>query len=315
MFAARCLGVSLAVFISLYVFLSFAVSRAWRRFLRVLSPASAGGAADLLFFLRILPLALSSAFTLAITVPSFLLLEPHSTDEAIGTAPVTLGLCGIAFLAAGCVHATLAQRRTSRAIARWLGGSSVMDASGSVPVFRTADGAPSFTVAGVCAPRVLVSEAAVAVLTPSELRTALRHEVAHARRHDNLKKLLFRLTVFPGMSALEGEWSEQTEMAADDGAVSCFGDALDLAAALIKVSRLSSLEPAGELTTALLHSSTALSARVHRLFNWDQSLEPLTRRRSWWYLSTGATAMTVCFIVSYSSILTGMHTVTEWLVR
>jgi len=315
MFVARCLGVSLAVFILLYVFSSFAVSRVWKWFWRALRPGSAGGAADLLFFLRILPPGLSTVFTLAITVPSFLILEPHSTDEAIGTVPITLGLCCLAFLAAGCVHAVLAQRRTSRAIAQWLCGSSVMETSGSVPVLKTADGAPSFTVAGVCAPRVLVSEAAVAALSASELQTALRHEMAHARRHDNLKKLVFRLTVFPGMSKLEGAWSEQTEMAADDGAVSCLRDALDLAAALIKVSRLSSWQPPAALTTALLHSSTALSARIQRLFNWDQKPEPLMRQRRWWYVSIGATAITICFVLTYSSMLTGMHAVTEWLVR
>ena len=93
MFAARCIGVSLAVFVLLYVFLSVAVSRGWKLVRRMFRPRSARGSADLLFALRILPLALSSAITLAFTLPSFLLLEPRSTNEAIGTAPLALGFC------------------------------------------------------------------------------------------------------------------------------------------------------------------------------------------------------------------------------
>jgi Zn-dependent protease with chaperone function len=67
------------------------------------------------------------------------------------------------------------------------------------------------------------------------LQTALNHEVAHVSRRDNLKKLLLRFVAFPGMSGLETAWLEATEMAADDAAVSTAGDALDLAAALIKL--------------------------------------------------------------------------------
>lgn len=314
MFAARGVGVSLAVFIFLYFFLSLATSRAWKWLFRVARPRSARSSADFLFALRMLPAGLSLLFTLAVTVPSFLLLEPHSTDEAIGTIPTTLGLCCLIFLVAGCIRAIVAQRRTSRAIAQWLNGSTVMESGGAVPVFRTGKDAPTFTVAGVCAPRVLVSEAAVARLTASELRAALRHEMAHALRYDNLKKLLFRFVVFPGMSKLESAWSEHTEMAADDAAVSCVPDALDLAAALIKVSRLRSLGSA-ELTTALLHSSTALSARVRRLFTWGQAQQPTTHNRTWWYALPAATAATICLIATYSSMLVRMHAVTEWLVR
>jgi Zn-dependent protease with chaperone function len=170
------------------------------------------------------------------------------------------------------------------------------------------------TVAGVCAPKVFVSEAAVAMLNPPELRAALRHEIAHALRYDNLKKLLFRLSAFPAMAELEHAWSEETEMAADDAAISTFQDALDLAAALIKVSRLGPMESSGELTMALLHSSTALSARVHRLVAWDKAQKTQTHRR-WLYALPAAAVIVVAGITTYGSVLTQMHAVTEWLVR
>jgi len=319
MFAARCIAVSLAVFMLLYVFLSIAVSRGWKLVRRILRPRSARNAADLLFALRILPLALSSLVTCAFTLPSFLLLEPRSTNETIGTAPLALGVCCLILLGLGITRATIAQMRASQALVRWLQGSMLMESQikesgNAVPIFRTSNHTPAMTVAGVCAPKVLVSEAANAMLNPPELRTALRHEIAHALRYDNLKKLVFRFSLFPAMKDLEHAWSEETEMAADDAAVSSSQEALDLAGALIKISRLGPVESPGALTMALLHSSTALSARVHRLVAWDSAQRP-QRRGRWLYALPAAVAIVTCVLTTYGAVLTQMHAVTEWLVR
>jgi Zn-dependent protease with chaperone function len=320
MFTARCIGVSLAVFVLLYVFLSLGVSRGWKLIRRMFRPGSARSAADLLFALRMLPLALSSLVTFVFTLPSFLLLEPRSTNEAIGTAPLALGFCCFILLGAGIARATISQLRASQALVKWLDGSMLMESEisesgNAVPIFRTGNDAPTpLTVAGVCAPRIFVSEAAVAALNPPELRTALRHEIAHAVRYDNLKKLAFRFSVFPAMADLEHAWSEETEMAADDAAVSSFQDALDLAAALIKVSRLGPMESSGELTMALLHSSTALSARVHRLVAWDKTQKPQSHG-GWLYALPPAAAIAIGVVTTYGAALTQMHAVTEWLVR
>jgi Zn-dependent protease with chaperone function len=315
MFVVRCIGVSLAFFLLLYASAALAVSRGWMLLRRVMAPLASQDAANLLFALRILPFVLASVFTLVFTVPSFLLLEPRSTDEAVGTAPLMLSLCCLTLLIVGLVQAARAQMRTSRALVKWLDGSTVMRSQSAVPVFRTQQNAPSLTVAGVREPKVLVSEAAIAVLTPPELRTALNHEMAHARSYDNLKKLLFRFSVFPGMTGLESAWSEQAELAADDAAVSCVKEALDLAAALIKVSRLGTLPPETTLTTGLLHSSTALETRVQRLVSWEQiSRAPADAKRGRYaFLSFGGTVLLI--VATYGSVLTGLHTVTEWLVR
>src|SRR5580700_4370052 len=319
MFAARCLGVSLAVFVLLYVSLSLAVSRGWNLIRRWFQPRSARSSADLLFILRVLPLALSSLVTLGFTLPSFLLLEPRSTNEAVGRAPLALGFCCLILIGVGVARASMAQLRASRALVKWLDGSMLMgsqitESGEAVPIFRTGNDAPSLSVAGVCAPKVLVSEAAVAMLNPAELRTALRHEIAHALRFDNLKKLVFRFSAFPAMAELENAWAEETEMAADDAAVSNFQDALDLAAALIKVSRLGPAESSSELSMALLHSSTALRTRVQRLVRWEKRQTPQTPR-GWWYALPLVVAGTIGMVMTYGSVLTQMHVVTEWLVR
>ncbi len=315
MFIARGVGISLALFLLLYVPASLTVSRGWAALQRAFEPQTARASANLLFALRVLPFALASVFTVMFTLPSFLLLEPRSTDEAVGTVPLMLGLCCLTLLAAGIVKAASAQMKTSRALMKWLEGSRVMDAEAAVPVFRTGKDTPSLTVAGVRQPKVLVSEAAIAALTPPELRTALKHEVAHAQSYDNLKKLLFRVSAFPGMTELEHAWKDQTELAADDAAVSCFRDALDLASALIKVSRLTTAGQQAALTTGLLHSSTALGERVQRLVSWERKPESAASRKYWRYAWPSLGGALLLLVATYGSALTGLHQVTEWLVR
>lgn len=314
MFAARGIGVSLAIFVLIYIPLSLLISRAWQLLRRVLKRQSAQDSANVLFLLRILPFALSTIFTLGFTLPSFLLLEPRGTGESVGTIPVALGCVCLLVMAAGILRAISAHRKTSRALINWLDGSTAIEPESSVPIFRTGKDAPTLTVAGVCDPKVLVSEAALAALSPSELRTALKHELAHVRSHDNLKKLIFRLAAFPGMARLERAWSEEAELAADDAAVACFDDALDLAAALIKVSRLTA-SPAPALTTGLLHSSTALHLRVQRLFSWSETKSLSPSGRGKWYVALSAFATLAVVVTTYSATLSQLHAVTEWLVR
>lgn len=169
--------------------------------------------------------------------------------------------------------------------------------------------------AGIARPRVLLSGAAEAALTANELQMALNHEVAHVLRRDNFKKLLLRFLAFPGMSCLEATWLEATEMAADDAAVSTAGQALDLAAALIKLSQLPA-EPPVDLTAALLHSAAStVNARVERLVAWSESRRVPPPKYSPWYGATAALATITMFAVTYTQLLVHVHTATEWLVR
>jgi hypothetical protein len=313
MFAARGVGVSLAIFVLAYAICSLAVFIGWRLVLRAIKPSSARRTAGLLFILRVFPIGFAFLVMLGIALPSFLLLEPRGTDEAVGATPTVLAIGFLAIALLGVVRAVRAQRRTSRAMEGWLNGSIRIDSPDSIPVFRSSRQSPNLTVAGVCAPKVIISEDAASVLTPAELRAALKHEIAHVRSFDNLKKLIFRLAVFPGNSHLEAAWAEQTELAADDAAVENVLDALDLASALIKVSRLG-VVPNAELSTALLHSSTALTTRVRRLFAWTEPRTEGNTRVLWFYTIPTAAALCGLFL-SYGSLLRGMHQVTEWLVR
>ena len=235
--------------------------------------------------------------------------------EPIGEIPLTLGGVCLLLFGIGFGNAIAAQVRTSRTVSGWLRGARSSSGCGSVPLYRIQPSSPALTVAGVREPRVLLSDAAATVLSSSELEAALKHEIAHVQRRDNLKKLLFRLCVFPGMSKLESAWSEASEMAADDAAVGSPREALDLASALIKLSRFAPVQSA-VLTTGLVPSlSSSLNARIARLLTWDESRVLSGRRLLPWYLAPALGGGILCMVMTYSVALSRMHQLTEWLVR
>jgi len=321
MFAVRGVAVSFSIFVILYGALSVAVCAVWHRVWLRGRQYSARRCADLLFALRMAPFAVASGVTLVLAVPSFLLLEPRAGNEPVGSAAVLLALCGMAVLLTGLWNATVALAQTSRAIARWSSearviGASPIDFRDSVSVLRSSAVVAPLTAAGILRPRVWLSGAAEFVLTERELQTALRHEVIHIRRRDNLRKLVLRLVAFPGMAQLENAWREATEMAADDAAVSSASEALDLAAAVIKLSRLTALEPPAELTTALVHSpAESVNARVERLIAWTEVRHSAAPGYSLAYTLSAAAALVITLAVTYSELLVRVHAATEWLVR
>src|SRR6202011_3234374 len=103
---------------------------------------------------------------------------------------------------------------------------------------------------------------------------------------------------------LETAWLETTEMAADDAAVSTAGEALDLAAALIKLSRLGPLRAPAELITALVHAPMdSVNARVERLIAWTDEQKTAARGFSFWtaWSAVGVALVMVAVVaVSYN---------------
>jgi Zn-dependent protease with chaperone function len=321
MFAARGIAVAFSVFVMVYCVLSVAVCLAWRTVWLHSQHNPVRRIADLLYALRMFPLGTAAVITAAFTVPSFLLLEPRTIDEPLGGIPLMLGICGAVLGIFGIVNAGMVVRRVSRTISTWTSAAHPVESSAPIPILRIPQFIPAMIVpamaaAGIVRPKVLMSGAAESLLTANELQTALNHELAHVSRRDNLKKLLLRFVTFPGMSGLEAAWLEATEMAADDAAVSNAGEALDLAAALIKLSRLGPVEPLGDLTAALVHSpASVMNARIERLIAWSDDRPTLPPRFSPWYGLGAALATVAVFAVSYSQLLVQVHTATEWLVR
>jgi Zn-dependent protease with chaperone function len=312
MFALRGIAVSLTCFVLLYCLLSALVAIVWRP-LRLLHVAQQS-VADLLFELRILPLLASVIITFALVVPSFRLLEPRSHREGMGAMPLALGVCALLLIACGCCRVIAAQTRSTRMVKRWLEGARALKTNaGAAIIFQSQGEAPPLTLVGVRKPRVLVSESTLALLSNEELQIALKHELQHMKSRDNLKKLIFRFCPFPGMARLESAWLQAAELAADDAAVSNLWDAVDLAAALVKLSRLVPVEAAPVCAAGFVAGS--LSKRVAQLLAWDEASKERRVRVRTWFVVPLVVATSLLTTIAYGPVLAVTHEVTEWFVR
>lgn len=312
MFALRGITVSLNCFVLLYCLWSALVTTAWHP-LKSLRVAQHSVAA-ILFALRILPLFASVLITFALVVPSFRLLEPRRIADGMGVMPLVLDIGALLLIAYGCFRVIAAQTRTTRLVTRWLEGACPLQAQAdSTVAFQSRRETPPLTLVGVYNPRVLVSESTVALLSQDELRVAFKHELEHKKSHDNLKKLIIRFCPFPGMAKLENAWSQAAELAADDAAVSNQRDAVDLAAALVKLSRLAPVEVAPACSMGFVAGS--LSERVARLLTWDEASKARRLRIRAWYIVPFAVATSLLVSIAYSPVLALTHEVTEWVVR
>lgn len=308
-FAARSLLVSLAFFATVYCPLSLLVLLAWWG-AKHTSQATAVKNANLLFGLRIFPFAVSAVVTVFFTFPSFWLLERRSLDEDAAT--FILALCSLIILGAGLFRVLRIQARTTRAVSQWLVQTTTISSDAGTPVLSASHGAPALIVVGIRRPRVMVSDTAAVVLSEDELQVALRHELAHVRSWDNLKKVLIRSTPFPGMGGIERAWQEAGELAADEAAVANRREALDLAAALIKLSRSSQQWPKPLSATGLVSSSSSIDKRVKLLLEWRMTERRLQHTRPWTLLILFV--MIVGIGSNYGATLMLTHRLTELLV-
>lgn len=313
MFALLRIAVSLDCFLLLYCLLSVFVEMVWR-LLRPFHVAQQS-VASILFGLRILPLLASLIVTFALVVPSLQLMQPLPTGKGVGAIPIplALGFCALLLIAFGFFRAIAAQTRTTRAVTCWLEGAHPLKVDANpTATFQSRRESPPLIVVGVRHPRVLVSESTVALLTPEELRMALKHEHEHMKSRDNLKRLILVFCPFPGMAKLESAWSQAAELAADDAAVSNQRDALDLAAALVKLSRLVPVKAPVFSTTFVAGSITQ---RVASLLDWDEANQSRRVHIRTWFVVPFAVALSLIVTIAYGPVLAITHELTEWLVR
>lgn len=230
-------------------------------------------------------------------------------DEVLRT--FALSGCGLLFLGAGLYRVTAAEARTRRVVSAYLEGASGLPTDGAISTVIAPRSVLPLMLIGIRTPRILISEAAHQVLSDAELRAALRHESEHLRARDNLREAIINCIPFPGMGALERKWRETVEMAADQSSVSSGEEALDLAAALIKLSRHFAPQAAPAFTTGLAGGGS-VGKRVERLLAWKAA--PSTPRTHWRYAIALAGVAIVFSVVNLRSALTVVHSLTERLV-
>jgi len=307
LFALRGLSVSLSVFVLMYVGLRLFVACGWsltRQRFPWLSP-------NALFALQIGPFVLAAMIVGAFTIPSFIRFEPRVVQEAFGPPVVVLSLACLAFFGVGFYRTYQAYERTKRIVREWRGDSQLVEGPKGVPICQTGPDAPPMVVAGFWRSKLLISSSTASVLSEKELARAISHESAHIRRHDNLKKLALRACSFPRASQIEQQWLAALEIDADRYAVSNKAEALDLASALVKASRLSA--PTAEFTTNLTERGVLLQMRVQRLLDWNAA------QASSRYFGLIAVAIALASgaisALCYQGILVRMHSFAELLMQ
>ena len=114
--------------------------------------------------------------------------------------------------------------------------------------FKTIDSMHPFAItAGLLHPQVLVSSRLLASLDPAELTTVVNHELAHRQRRDGIRLLAAEcLSVLhlPGTRRqILAELALAIEQACDEVAAQQTGDRLQVAATILKITRLVGEEP------------------------------------------------------------------------
>jgi beta-lactamase regulating signal transducer with metallopeptidase domain len=194
------------------------------------------------------------------------------------------------------------------------------EAGGAVLVVESS--APVLGLAGIIHPRLVISRGLMNTLTKNQLAAALRHERAHGISRDNLKRLLILLApdVFPfmrGFTTLERGWAKFTEWSADDRAVA--GNSrrsLSLAAALVRVARMSPAPQSSVLVASLVADGKDLSARVDRLLGL-MAVSPKGGRHLNYLAVVGSVMLAIAVMAAAvePETLHSVHQLLERLVR
>ncbi|HEX8560639.1 MAG TPA: M56 family metallopeptidase [Pyrinomonadaceae bacterium] len=304
---------------------------AWRAGAPLVAGWPAAARARLLFALRVTPTALAAALVFLLVLPAYVLHEPTDTDETVGAKLLALA----ALSAAGVLLASWRVARTwlaTRRLARdWMRDAEPVEVAGAgVPAYRFRHRFPVVAVIGVLRPRLFIASQVFDALTGGELAAALAHERGHVEARDNLKRALLQacqdaLLLAPLGRALRREWRHESELAADEFAAEAGpAAALDLASAIVKISRLI---PRGARPTLpagahlLGEADDGLSRRVRNLLRLASApaggVEPRGARAP----SRMKTALCVCLcaaaapLVTHPEVLRATHAAIEHVVE
>jgi len=268
----RLLCLSLACFFLVHLALGLAITLVTPAAIRIAERMRPRRAASVVLALRMAPLGFGALLVVGLCVPSYLQLEPDTAAEPVGFECLAAALLGAAIWTISVARAMRATLKSLRYVRQCERAASKTRVAGEhAPVWVVDGMAPLVALLGLVRPRLVISRPVLRALSSEQLAAALRHERAHQKSRDNLKRLAVLLSpdLVPfagGFRALERAWARFAEWAADDRAVA--GDprlSLSLAAALVRVARISAGTPSSCLVSTLLANGGDLSARVDRL--------------------------------------------------
>lgn len=275
MYVLLGLSISLAALLTLNTFASLLASLVWRLFGTRLKRLSASSCAAIIFLLRILPIVGGIICVVVLLAPAYIAHEPRTAHEDVSLKLAVISAAAAIGLALATFRGLASWRATRRLASDWMRNAEPIDLPQvEIPAYKVEHQFPVIAIVGVMRPRLFIANKVFSSLGPAELAAAIKHEAGHLAVHDNLKRGLMRacrdMLLVPCGRALDREWLEASEAAADEfaagrGSVA----ALDLASALVKIARLippgfRPIMPAGAFLIETTESG-GVRARVNRL--------------------------------------------------
>ena len=267
--------------------------------------------------LRFLPpnagIIVSVGFALA-----FARYEPRHTSEQTGFVLVLLAASAV-LLVLGAAwrvgRATWNTARCHRLVVQL--GERIQTPEFPLPTWRVPIDFPLAAVSGIFRPRLILSTRILEECPPNELAAVLRHEAAHARHRDNLARACLlgcpdALGLFPNSQKFVAEWRQAVEEAADEEAAGSDSAVRQtLAAALVRVGRMSCGVRPSWMPALALYDGYTLETRVRRLLRNDSGRTPPRHRAV--VRVAGALMIAAALWVATGPRL--LHGVVEWGVR
>lgn len=282
------ISITLAMLLIANIGIAALASLLWRVSSSLTSGWSAAVRAELVFALRAFPVVASLSLVLGYIVPSYLLHEPFDSGEVVSRKLALVAIVSTAAVFFAVYRVMSSWISTRRMIRTWMRGADVAAVEGgTVPVYRIEHEFPIIAVTGIFRPRMFIARRVLDSLEPGELAASIAHEYGHLTARDNFKRTILRfcrdLMILPVGSRLDHDWAESAESAADEFAArEGSKGALDLASALIKISRIVPTHghAAMPVATFLLGSSSGdITSRVRALLRLSEHRPERTGRR------------------------------------
>lgn len=211
----------------------------------LLHKCSARTRAEILFVMRIGPPVIALVAIAAFMIPSYLLYEPHATEEFVSWKLgllAALSAVGVGLAIWRGVRSWLATRALLKS---WLVSSTRIKLDEiNAPAYVLDHSFPIMAVVGAFRPRLFIAKQVLQTLSEEELAAAIAHEYGHLSARDNFKRSVMRvsraaLLLVPCGTSLDRAWSEASEAAADECAAQRSSMvALNLASALVRIARM-----------------------------------------------------------------------------
>ena len=323
------LGISLffAIFFVLNLLASAVAATVWRVFSPRANRWTAGRRVQVIFALRILPTIFAFVFVAAFLLPSYLLFEPHSSEEIVSFKIALFTLLSAVGVSIALYRVFGAWWVTRRLVVNWMRLSDKITVEDvAIPVYCVRHPFPIIAVIGTFHPKLFVARQIFDSLSEEEFRAAIAHEYGHLKTYDNFKRTVLRvcrdLLLVSCGGNLDRAWAENSEAAADEFAAHTGGNstALCLASALVKVARIvpNGTNPAMPVGAFLIEAQTVdITWRVRRLLKLTDTKEAIAKQSgfgfSFWLCLSGFLAI-VLLLATNQSFLQNIHLALESIV-